>query len=172
MVPSTPRSEPAPVSPAPTDGSDLPQCKFVPVPRLLSSADRFPCLPVGRLPAVLDAILRAPSVATHPVDFRFEWTDAAARHNLSVLRRFHLDLAAAIAAQPFFSAVTPGSEFRPAALLAPLLSRHPLWPRFQERVTVGAQFPLRPIDDGNRRTNLSQPSPAAIINRPVATRDS
>jgi hypothetical protein len=58
------------------------------------------------------------------VDFRFEWTEAAASHNLSVLRRFDLDLAAAIAAQPF-SAVTPGSEFRPAAQLAPFLSRHP-----------------------------------------------
>jgi hypothetical protein len=147
VVPATPRLPPVPVSPPP-------QCKFVPVPRLLSPADRFPCLPVGRLPAALHALLHAPPVPTHPVDFRFEWTDAAAAHNLRVLRRFNLDLAAAIAAQPF-SAVTPGSEFRPAAQLAPFLSRHPLWPRFQERITLGAQFPLQPIDDGDRLTDLT-----------------
>jgi hypothetical protein len=71
-----------------------------------------------------------------------------------------LDLAAAIAAQPF-SAVTPGSEFRPAHLLAPLLSTHPLWSRFRERVTLGAQFvPLEPIDDDSRRTDLQ-----AILSR-------
>ena len=92
---------------------------------------------MGRLPTQLRAILQSPPVRTHPVAFRFDWSDAAARHNLDVLRSYHLNLAAAIAAQPF-STVTPGSEIRAASLLSPLLSQHPLWPRFLERVMLGA----------------------------------
>ena len=42
-----------------------------------------------------------------------------------------------------------------ASLLAPLLSRHPLWPRFQDRLTRGAAFPLAPIADADRRTDLA-----------------
>ncbi|KAI2496591.1 hypothetical protein MHU86_17919 [Fragilaria crotonensis] len=70
-----------------------------------------------------------------------------------------LDLDAALRAQPF-SALTPGSEFRPTELLAPLLSAHPLWPRFQERISEGAEFPLREISDSDRladvRANLAR----------------
>ena len=135
------------------------QCKSVPVPILFSPDARFPRLPLGRLPALLRALLDSPPRRTHPVAFRFEWSDDAARHNLEVLRSFNLDLAAAIAAQPF-SSLTPGSEFRSAALLAPLLSAHPLWPRFFERITVGAEFPLTPISDAERRTDLQ-----AILSR-------
>ena len=120
---------------------------------------RFPRLPIRRLPALLRAILHSPPLRTHSVSFRLEWSDDAARHNLAVLRSFDLDLAAALAAQPF-SSLTPGSEFRPAALLAPLLSAHPLWPRFFERITVGADFPLTPISETDRRTDLQ-----AILSR-------
>ena len=100
-----------------------------------------------------------PPVKTHPVAFRFEWSDNAARHNIAFLRQFRLDLAATIAAQPF-STITPGSEFRPATLLAPFLSRHPLWSRFRERITLGAEFPLTPIADTDRQTDLQ-----AILSR-------
>ena len=58
-----------------------------------------------------------------------------------------------MAARPF-SAVTPGSEFRHAALLAPLLSAHPLWPRFNELISEGAEFPLREISDADRLDNV------------------
>ena len=54
-----------------------------------------------------------------------------------------------LSAQPF-STLSLGSEFRPSALLAPLLSRHPLWHLFEERVTRGADFPLRPIPEDER----------------------
>ena len=76
-----------------------------------------------------------------------------------MLKRYALDLDAALRAQPF-SALTPGSEFRPTELLAPLLSAHPLWPRFQERISEGAEFPLREISDSDRladvRANLAR----------------
>jgi hypothetical protein len=66
-----------------------------------------------------------------------------------VLQKHALDLETALAAQPF-SSLTPGSEFRPVELLAPLLSMHPLWPKFQERISNGAEFPLREIADADR----------------------
>ena len=91
----------------------------------------------------------APQPSTQPTAFRFEWSTAAADHNLAVLQTHALDLETALAAQPF-SSITPGSEFRPAELLAPFLSLHPLWPKFQERISNGAEFPLREIADADR----------------------
>jgi hypothetical protein len=96
-------------------------------------------------------ILQHPPPATHATKFQFVWSATTALHNLDVLRRHHMDHAGALSAQPF-SALSPGLEFRSADLLAPLLSRHSLWPRFGECITLGAQFPLQPILDSNRRT--------------------
>jgi hypothetical protein len=90
--------------------------------------------------------LGAPKPTTQPTKFRFEWSIAAADHNLAVLQKHALDLETALAAQPF-SSLTPGSEFQPSKLLAPLLWMHPLWPKFQERISNGAEFPLREIAD-------------------------
>ena len=91
---------------------------------------------------------------TWPTEFRFEWSTEAAVHNLAVLQRHALDLDIALAAQPF-SSLTPGSEFRPVELLAPLLSLHPLWPKFQERISTGAEFPLREIADADRIADVN-----------------
>ena len=109
----------------------------------------FPPLPKGRLADALASILDAPQPTTQPTAFRFEWSVAAADHNLAVLQKHALDLETALAAQPF-STLTPGSEFRAAELLAPFLSMHPLWPKFQERISNGAEFPLREIADADR----------------------
>ena len=133
----------------------------VPLPTLpLPHVDSpFPRLPEPRLADALASILSAPRPATHPTEFRLEWSHDAAAHNLAVLRRYSLDLGAAIRAQPF-SALTPGSEFRPPELLAPFLSAHPLWGRFQDRISEGAEFPLREISETDRladvRANLAR----------------
>jgi hypothetical protein len=93
------------------------------------------------------------------LEFRFEWSADAAAHNWDLLRRHDRDLGAALRAQPF-STLTFGSEFRPAHFLAPLLSSHPLWGRFVERITYGAAFPLRDISYADRlsavRANLAR----------------
>ncbi len=122
--------------------------RHVPLPTIpLPFVDSpFPPLPDGRLADALTSILGAPQPTTWPTEFRFEWSTEAADHNLAVLQRHALDLDIALAAQPF-SSLTPGSEFRPVELLAPLLSLHPLWPKFQERISTGAEFPLREIAD-------------------------
>ncbi|KAI2503361.1 hypothetical protein MHU86_11081 [Fragilaria crotonensis] len=134
---------------------------LVPLPTIpLPNVDSpFPRLPEPRLADALATILHSGQPRTHATEFRFDWTHDAARHNLAVLKRYALDLDAALRAQPF-SALTPGSEFRPTELLAPLLSAHPLWPRFQERISEGAEFPLREISDSDRladvRANLAR----------------
>jgi hypothetical protein len=84
----------------------------------------FPLLPATILSDVLWAILAAPQPRTHTTEFVFEWTTAAATHIFAVIRRYGGNLRAALAAQPF-STLSPGSEFRLAHQLAPLLSRHP-----------------------------------------------
>jgi hypothetical protein len=109
----------------------------------------FPPLPEGRLADAIASILGAPQPTTQPTKFRLEWSIAAADHNLAVLQKHALDLETALEAQPV-SSLTPGSEFRPVELLAPLLSMHPLWPKFQERISNGAEFPLREIADADR----------------------
>jgi hypothetical protein len=127
----------------------------IPLPHVDSP---FPCLPEPRLAdALASSILTAPNPTTHLTEFRFEWSQEAVAHNLAVLRCYSLDLGG-IRAQPF-SALTPGSEFRAPELLAPFLSAHPLRGRFQERITEGAEFPLRKISETDRladvRANLT-----------------
>jgi hypothetical protein len=90
-----------------------------------------------------------------PTEFRFEWSIADADHNLAVLQKHLLDPETALAAKPF-SSLTPGSEFRPVELLAPLLSMHPLSPKFQERISNGAEFPLRNIAVADVHANLTR----------------
>jgi hypothetical protein len=88
------------------------------------------------------------------MEFVFEWRMAAATHNLAVLRRYGGNLRTALAAQPV-STISPGSEFRPVQLLAPLLSRHLLWAAFAGRITDGAEFPLVGITDAERLTDVT-----------------
>ena len=125
----------------------------------------FPPLPEGRLADAIASILGALQPTTQSTKFRFKWSIAAAEHNLAVLQRHALDLETALAAQPF-SSLTPGSEFRPVALIAPLLSMHPLWPKFQERISTGAELPLREIADADRIGNhkSAQGHEAKLIN--------
>ena len=125
----------------------------VPFPKLRLPGAVYPSLPSPHLPALLASILSHASPPTQTTEFIFDWTPTAMAHNLATLRRFGLKWSAALAAQPF-STLTPGSEFRSADALAPLLSRHPLWRRFRERISDGADFPLTPIDDALRRTDV------------------
>ena len=128
----------------------------VPLPRIPLPFVNSPFSPLleGRLADALASILGAPQPTTRPTEFRFKWSTEAADHNLAVLQRHALDLDIALAAQPF-SSLTPGSEFRPVELLAPLLSLHPLWPKFQERISTGADFPLREIADADRIADVT-----------------
>ncbi|KAI2497940.1 hypothetical protein MHU86_16546 [Fragilaria crotonensis] len=64
---------------------------------------------------------------------------------------------AAVDAQPF-SAVTPGSNFDPPRSWR-RSSPHPLWSRFQERISDGADFPPRDFRRRPPRRRPRQPRP-------------
>jgi hypothetical protein len=81
-------------------------------------------------------------------------TTEAAAHNFSVLKSASFDLHEIIMATP--DCVTnPGNEFRPVHLLDPIFKRHPLWTRVRSMLTVGAKFPLEPIDGKARLLDLA-----------------
>jgi hypothetical protein len=143
------RDSPKILSPA---SAVVPLPRIVPFPKLFSQDAIFPTLP-SPFARCARHILHHPLPATHATEFQFVWSATAAQHNLDVLRRHHMDHAGALSAQPF-STLSPGLEFRSVDRLAPLLSRHSLWPRFGECIKLGAQFPLRPILNSNRRTAL------------------
>ena len=65
-----------------------------------------------------------------------------------------MDLDAAFAAQPF-SSLTVGSEFCPAAVLATLCFRHPLWPRVHHWLTTGVCYPLKPLCKSDQIADLT-----------------
>lgn len=108
---------------------------------------------------ILHDILSWESPQPFPPEFRFEWSNAAAQHNLDVLRRYHLNLDRAIRVQPF-SSVTIGSEFRPVSVLAPLCGAHPLWHRVRRSLTDGTSWQLEPISEEDRLHDLG-----AIVRR-------
>ena len=81
-------------------------------------------------------------------------TEEAAAHNFKVLRVTSFDMHCILMATP--NCVTyPGDEFRPVSLLDPTFKRHPLWNRVRSMLTVGAKFPLKPIDDRLRLLDLA-----------------
>jgi hypothetical protein len=102
----------------------------------------------------LDAILAYRHPLTRPSQFRFKWSADAAAHNWDLLRRYDCDLGAALRAHPFSTLTFGWSDFRPAHLLALILSSHPLWGRFAERITDGAAFPLLDIPDDDRLSSV------------------
>jgi hypothetical protein len=102
---------------------------------------------------ILSDIVAWSSPAPAPTEFRFEWSDSAARHNLHILQRYDMDLDRAIRAQPF-SSLSLGSEFRPVSVLAPLCQHHPLWPRVRQYLTNGTECTMAPLPETDRLEDL------------------
>jgi len=79
------------------------------------------------LAAIKDALAWHPPPRSKPV-FKFKLTGLAARTNLEILESYSYDLQA-ILLEDAHSPLRPGSEFRPTAILDPVLQGHPLWAR-------------------------------------------
>ena len=82
------------------------------------------------------------------------WYDADSRRDTDAHRQY-TDAANCTLAAQAFSTLSPGSEFRPAHILAPLLSRHHLWPAFAEQITAGAEFPPINLSDADRHADVA-----------------
>jgi hypothetical protein len=115
------------------------------------------CPPEGLIPAQLRRVLtnavswQAP--ATCPTEFAFEWSPEAAAHNFEILRKYHFDLASALDQQPY-SALTIGSEFRSPSILAPIIERHPLWPKVHQMLVSGCDYALEPLTEAERLEDI------------------
>jgi len=75
-----------------------------------------------------------PSLASSPAvqtGLQFKMTELAALTNLEILESYNYDLQA-ILLEDAHSPLRPGSEFRPTAILDPVLQGHLLWPASQE----------------------------------------
>jgi hypothetical protein len=73
----------------------------------------------------------------------------AARTNLEILESYNYDLQA-ILLKDAHSPLRPGSEFRPTAILDPVLQGHPLWARAKKTLMHGAHLPVEPIKEEPR----------------------
>ena len=76
----------------------------------------------------------------------------AAEHNQHVIQQ-HGSVDAAIKAQNQ-SICAYGSEFRPTSVLHQLMRRHPLWIKIEIILNNGTTFPLRPINENDRRADI------------------
>ena len=102
----------------------------------------------------IQRIMETRSPTMHAPAFRFAWSHEAAVHNWEILAQFDLDIQRAITSQAR-SPLSIGSEFRDLHLLQPLLSYHPLWSRFAMLLTKGVEFPLLPLTEEQRLTDLA-----------------
>jgi hypothetical protein len=98
--------------------------------------------------AIHQALAWSPPTITAPI-FDFRLTVAAADANAKTLATASNDLQTAILKDPN-SPLRPGSEFRPAKLLSPIFTGHPLWKRMERTLLEGATMPLEPISEKDR----------------------
>jgi hypothetical protein len=96
----------------------------------------------GMPPIILQDVLSLAWVSPVPLppSFRFEWSNAAAQHNMFLTQ--------AIWTQPF-SSITFSSEFQPVPILEPLCGHHPLWPCLHQYLTCGTTCPMLPLAKTN-----------------------
>ena len=99
-------------------------------------------------------ILLQPSRPMIASEFRFAWSTEAANHNWAVLERYDLNVQHALENQRH-TQMEFGSEFRSVHLLEPLAGNHPLWPRLKRWLLEGAEFPLTPISEDDRHSDLN-----------------
>jgi hypothetical protein len=104
------------------------------------------------LAAIKDVLAWHPPPWSKPV-FKFKLTELAARTNLEILDSYNYDLQA-ILLEDAHSPLRPVSEFRPTAILDPVLQGHPLWLRAKKTLMHGAHLPVEPIEEEPRLQDL------------------
>ena len=88
-------------------------------------------------------------------EFAFELTKEAAEKNYCLLKKYGLDLSRAIDAQTS-SPLSYGSEFKPPHILKRIYRNHPLWPRMEQLLINGSQWPLDEISKEDREADLHE----------------
>lgn len=98
-------------------------------------------------------MITKPPTPLNPPLFIFKRCPIAALHNAKVVKEhnYHLD---DIIRKQHPSQFSYGSEFRSSDNLENLLEDHPLWYKLKEILDNGASFPLQPMNEIDRRTDL------------------
>ena len=123
---------------------------------ILTESSRLPARhdiwPADLLEKVRELVSK-PSREMRKPEFEFELTSEAALKNFLVLKKYGLNLEAALEAQKG-TPLEYGSEFRTVEELAPIFSKHPYWDKMQSLLTVGSSFPLKPLEEEVRIADL------------------
>ena len=128
------------------------------VSRLFPSKISIPTLPPPKYPMSLKTILDiyntvTPTPCASP--FIHERSTEAAEKNSELIANFDFDLQKTFNAFPH-STISPGSEFRQAEVLEPLLRFHPFWPKIARELRDGATYTFKnpkPSDETRRAEN-------------------
>ena len=88
-------------------------------------------------------------------EFAFDMSMEAAERNYLLLKKYDCSLAVALQAQGD-SPLSMGSEFRPLDVLQAIYGRHPIWERMVSLLKNGSTWPLDPIDEGLRQSDLQE----------------
>ena len=88
-------------------------------------------------------------------EFAFDMSMEAAERNFLLLKKYDGSLAVALQAQGD-SPLSMGSEFRPLDVLQTIYGRHPIWERMVSLLKNGSTWPLDPIDEGLRQSDLQE----------------
>lgn len=89
----------------------------------------------------IKTILSTPLASLQEPPFDFTCSNAAATSNLKIITKYNYNLQECINGSN--SICSPGSEFRPADTLKPLLQYHPLWEAVQNAITNGVTMHLK-----------------------------
>ena len=86
--------------------------------------------------------------------FDFQMTEKAAKRNYVTLSQANFNLEYLLLCDST-SQLRPGSEFRPVKVLVPIFSGHPFWKRMKRTLTAGAELPLEPISERDRKAIMA-----------------
>jgi len=113
-----------------------------------------PAFPTNLINIIGD-IKGQPSPSPMKQEFAFELTKEAAEKNYWLLKKYGLHLSRAIDAQKS-SPLSYGSEFKPPHILKRIYRNHPLWPRMEQLLINGSQWPLVEISEEDREADLHE----------------
>jgi hypothetical protein len=91
---------------------------------------------------------------TAPPLFSFSLSQEVAHKNMQILQRCNFDMPLALQSQSG-SPLQFSSEFKPVAIIAPILQIYPLWKFTQAILTQGASFPLQELNIEDRIQDIN-----------------
>jgi hypothetical protein len=103
------------------------------------------------LPIIIASLLQSTSKLEEPV-FKFTVSDESATFNMNLLRQNNFDLEELLNRTK--SVTSYGSEFKSVEELTPLLQRHPRWTELKKKLSEGAIFPTKELEESTRIQDL------------------